>query len=150
MNAKVRLVIILSGGLFLIDRLFKWLSANDWAQEQLINNRLGWLPSVNHGIAFGLPIPSALIIILSVPLLALVIYFLLKQTNALAQAGLFFILLGALSNLFDRIFYQHTLDYFLVLTSLFNLADVMIVVGVGLCLWGMRKKDPSLPVGGSG
>ena len=36
---------------------------------------------------------------------------------------------GALSNLIDRMVYGYTVDYFLILTGVINLADVMIVAG---------------------
>jgi signal peptidase II len=142
MNAKVRLTIILSGGLFFfLDRLLKYFSTGNWSGEKLIGNYFGWLPSANHGIAFGLPVPPLVIIIASLPLIALVIFLFYKTSNALARAGLYFVLLGAVSNLFDRLVYGHTLDYFLVFISIFNLADMMIVAGVGLCLLALKKPD---------
>ena len=39
------------------------------------------------------------------------------------------IFFGALSNLIDRVMYSHTVDYFLILTAVINIADVMIAMG---------------------
>ncbi|MBU1778489.1 signal peptidase II, partial [Patescibacteria group bacterium] len=48
---------------------------------------------------------------------------------------MFFIIFGAISNLTDRLEYGYVIDYFsLKYFTIFNLADVMIVIGV-FCLF---------------
>ena len=47
----------------------------------------------------------------------------------LRATGYALIFFGALSNLFDRLLYHHTVDYLLIFTAVINLADVMIVGG---------------------
>ena len=143
MKNSIRPVLLSLGGfLFILDRLFKYLSTHDWSGSRLLNSFFGWLPSLNHGIAFGLPVPGAFIILLSLFFIALLIWFYIRHADVFVRAGIILILLGAFSNLFDRIFFGHTLDYFLVLTSIFNLADVLVVAGAGLCLLMMRKNSP--------
>jgi len=44
------------------------------------------------------------------------------------------ILFGALSNYIDRVLFGATIDYIRLFTAVINLADVMIVGGVGLLL----------------
>lgn len=139
MNNKIRLAIILSGGfLFVADRIFKVLSSSVWPQPNLVNRFLGWLPFSNIGIAFGIPIPNWLILLFTIPLIVLVVY-LMKKNSGFVRWGLFLVLLGALSNFFDRLYYGHTLDYILVLTSIFNIADVLIVLGASICLIYHKK-----------
>ena len=55
--------------------------------------------------------------------------------------GLTLIIVGAFSNFLDRIQFEYVID-FIVLTSwpTFNLADVMILVGVAFVLWKMFRK----------
>ena len=135
MTSKIRSVIILSGGfLFCLDRWLKLFSLNRWAKEKLINDWLGWLPSNNGGIAFGLPLPNGAAVALSLVLLAILFFILLKQKNSGLGVGLWLITAGGISNLIDRIFFSHVLDYFLVWISMFNLADVMIVGGALMAL----------------
>ena len=75
-------------------------------------------------------------------------YFQQKQTlNTWAMTLIF---AGALSNFFDRVFIRATVDYFLLLTGIINLADVLIVVGFVLYLYNnFRKNVSQTPSGGS-
>lgn len=142
MTSKARLLlIILVSGLFLfLDRLFKYLSLHNWSNSHLVNKFLGWQPSLNAGLAFSLPMPSMVTIILTVPIIAIVIYLLYKQRQQFPlNLALAFIATGALSNLWDRLAYRHTVDYFLILTAIINIADVMITVGFVLYLLGRKK-----------
>lgn len=144
----------LSTGLFLIlDRFLKYQSLHAWADPHLLNKYLGWMPYLNPGIGFGLPVPNLLIIAFTIPIIILIGYLLtinkqnkpvnnstIQQFNNstispfIIHNSLFIILTGALSNFADRIIYHHTVDYFLTLTSLYNLADVMIVAGFAIYL----------------
>lgn len=56
---------------------------------------------------------------------------------AMTPCGLFLIFLGSLSNLVDRFIYNGVVDYIRpgAFLPAFNLADVMIVVGVGVAVW---------------
>jgi lipoprotein signal peptidase len=178
MIKKAQLIIYLSAGLFLIlDRFFKFQSLHAWTTPNLINKYLGWQPYLNPGIGFGLPVPNALIIALTVPILILIGYLLvinneqpylpagrltinkrsklvnnltIQQFNHSTTSPFFnlysliFILAGALSNFADRVIYHHTVDYFLALTSLYNLADVMIIAGFVIYLFSLRTNGNSL------
>lgn len=134
------------GGLFLIlDRWFKHMSIWSWADKGLINNFFGWFPLHNTGIAFGLPVPVWISITLTIPIIVFLTFFFFKSLLSISnfpisQMALFLILLGALSNFYDRIVYHGTLDYFLILTSIINLADVMIVGGFVLLLMANARK----------
>ena len=58
-----------------------------------------------------------------------------------AIIGLLLILLGALSNFFDRLAYGYVIDYFYLKNfTIFNLADASISGGAILALIGLNKK----------
>ena len=96
----------------------------------------------NSGIAFSLPLSDVVFWALALPVFGLLLYVFLASAlkgNAFVSGALFFILLGAVSNLGDRLFYQATIDYMLIVNrSAVNIADGMIVGSV-LALIFKRK-----------
>ncbi|MSU75644.1 MAG: signal peptidase II [Candidatus Magasanikbacteria bacterium] len=156
-------IIFFCGFLFFIDRWLKWQALHGWANDRLVNRWLGWHPFLNPGVAFGIPLPSWLIIILTVPVLGLILFLIFKHETAntppsppargdlsippsqggtrgvLANYSLLLIFFGALSNLIDRVLYGHTVDYFLILTAVINVADVMIVAGFVIYFLGKSE-----------
>lgn len=74
-----------------------------------------------------------------IPLLALFygIYYLLKnsQLNKLLVLGICFVIGGGLGNLYDRLLYGSVtdflhIDFYILKTGIFNLADVSIMIGM--------------------
>lgn len=146
-----RLVSLFFGGtFFILDRILKYLALYTWPEPKTAFGSVGWNPFLNPGIAFGIPVPNWLIISLTIPIVFIVGYLIFfnskKSFSSLKENGthsipskssqeffiwlaLIFILSGALSNLIDRIIYQHTVDYVLIFTGIINLADVLIVSG---------------------
>ena len=146
-------MLVICGFLFLADRYLKWQALYEWGNDYLLNRFFGWHPFLNPGVAFSIPVPSWLIIALTLPILCLLGYLLLNEFFHVARStqhvageldykilsaqngyvlrvmcyGLIFF--GALSNLIDRVLYGYTIDYFLILTGVINLADVMIALG---------------------
>lgn len=131
---------IFTGGffLFLFDRLLKFLSENTFTNPKVFMKIFGWQPYHNPGIAFNLPLPNWLSITLTVPILLIIIFFLIKfyknQSALHIFVGLSVIFWGALSNMIDRIFFHSTLDYWLLGTGLINLADLLIISGFVIIL----------------
>ena len=142
---KVRLAIILSGGLFLLlDQFLKWQATHAWTQPQLINPYLGWQLYLNPGVAFSLPLVNWLAIVLTIPMILFIAFLFAKsfsKNNLLEFAAWSLVLFGAISNLSDRIFYHHVIDYFLVATGIINIGDALIVAGLVLFLLGIRKRS---------
>lgn len=60
--------------------------------------------------------------------------------NDILPFAFYLIIAGAISNYIDRVFFAVTIDYLRVLTSVINLADVMIVGGVILLIWKVKSK----------
>ena len=132
--------------LFIIDRISKYLALNKlpgrgvylfkYLQFQLQNN---------FGIAFGILLPSTLIIILiSLIIISLFYYFLknIKKENYLNIFLLGLVIIGSLSNLIDRIIHKSVIDFIQIgLWPTFNLADAFISIGIILFLIFNIKKD---------
>ena len=109
-------------------------------------------PSANPGVVFGLMLPRWFVAAATVVTMAMVcVFFATSPKNAWAlHLGLAFILGGALGNLYDRLFsavvlpenagvIRHHVRDFVDCAELhypwvFNVADVLLVLGVGLLL----------------
>ncbi len=134
-RSHLYLLIFTSGFLFLADQILKYLArSNSDFTFYLLKPWIGWEFLANSGIAFGIHVPQYIII----PLTLLILVFALlysvhiKQKSARFVIGLALIIAGAVSNLVDRVVFSSTIDYFRIITSVFNLADIMIVVGAVL------------------
>lgn len=152
MSARARFftATAISGLFLLLDRWFKYMSLGAWSEHVFFNDYLGWLPFQNPGIAFGLPLPYWLTILFTTPFIVIVALILMRGLATTAETGIFhfstnaallLILFGAVSNLIDRLFYHATLDYFLIITTVINLADVMIVTGFAILLLSTKKTN---------
>lgn len=140
MSKLTRQSIVFAGGffLFLNDRLLKFLSENIFTNQKIFLKIFGWHPYRNTGIAFNLPLPNWLSVSLTIPILLIIIFLLAKfyknQNSLYLFVGLNAIFWGALSNLIDRLFFQSTIDYWLLGTGLINLADLLIISGFVIIL----------------
>jgi signal peptidase II len=112
----------------------------------------------NPGVTFGLaPNQTDLILALTAAAtLGLVVWFLAtRSTSRLLHAGLAMIIGGAFGNLYDRLRWAKVRDFFLFYVGdwkwpNFNVADSLIVVGVGFVIWdalfGHRPEAKPEPV----
>ncbi len=105
--------------LFLLDRLTKWLFFD--------------ASVLNTGVAFGLfGGNNVLLAILTAILFVAVIWWYYKEPSV----GLTLVAAGALGNLFDRVLFGGVVDFIdLGFWPAFNVADALVVVGVGLLLY---------------
>ncbi len=98
----------------------------------------------NYQIAFSLPLQGKIVFALIVVVaLAFGYYFvsLFKEKRPEAIFA-FLVFLGSMSNLMDRINYGFVVDYlYLKYFTVFNLADVAIVIGVAGLLFSWRRVD---------
>lgn len=152
------IVIILA---FLIDRATKL-----WAAQFLAENRPtqlhAWLTiqeTYNRGIAFGMfqgigPLVGWLTILV---VIALSVYLVRTPKELwLMRLGLAILIGGALGNLVDRIFAGYVLDFIETpfRQGIFNMADVLIYVGIGLTILGSilqkseekQKRQPTVTI----
>ena len=119
-----------------------------WDRPELIGKYFGWEPFFNKGIAFGIVMPKIIVVMLTLFIIASVVYFYILNEKTPAdtkdsrlKTGLMLILIGALSNLADRLIYDHTIDYFRLFTSVINLADIFIVVGFVLYFSSLKQES---------
>jgi lipoprotein signal peptidase len=143
--------IFLFAGTIILDRLTKyWILANP--RPKSLTSWLSFELQYNRGISWGIfnDGGQAAFIILTVMisffLIGLALYTWARWLNYFPIYGEALIIGGALSNLFDRIFYGGVID-FIVLSyegwswPIFNCADAAIVIGVGLMLLQQCRKS---------
>ncbi|MGR3177113.1 MAG: signal peptidase II [Candidatus Anammoxibacter sp.] len=125
------------------DLLSKWIVFGKYEESgyvSLIPGILGIICSVNEGIAFGLfPSKGNALIYFTIFAIALIIwiYYQSEKSNTLNTIGLAIILSGATGNLWDRIVFHSVRDFIDMHIGnyhwpTFNVADMLICVGVGL------------------
>ncbi|HDQ22862.1 MAG TPA: signal peptidase II [Candidatus Uhrbacteria bacterium] len=133
---KLLLIIFFSFSLFGAESVIKYYFINKIPSEgfYLLGNYLQLVFSPNENMAFGLAMPQFIIIILIIIILIFLSYLwwlsLIKASLAHVLA-VSLIILGALSNLIDRLIFGYVIDYINVfIWPVFNLADCLIVAGV--------------------
>ncbi|MDP2708796.1 MAG: signal peptidase II [bacterium] len=127
-----------------LDRLFKALALKG-LEFSMIGHILQFSLVKNYYIAFSLPLAGIwLNAVIGVIILCLIYYWLLirwpgQKMNRLCLSA---VILGAGSNLFDRLAYGYVIDYFnLKYFTVFNLADALIVAGVAALIFLTYKKE---------
>jgi lipoprotein signal peptidase len=138
---------IASGGFFIfLDQFLKWQALHSWSEPRLLNTFLGWDPFLNPGIAFGIPVPTSLVIAITALILLGITFLLVRRWKSYGERPLMLLALillfaGALSNAIDRIVYRHTIDYCRIFFSIFNVADVLIITGFMLYFFQTQKTN---------
>lgn len=99
----------------------------------------------NAGIALGLKLPAVVILILSTLfVLAMVVWFFThRPRTVLWTVALGLIVGGGVSNLLERVWFQGSVADYIAFGRLgsFNLADVAIVIGIGLALYKLLRDE---------
>ena len=125
-----------------IDRYTKAL-ALQLTHEKVVNTFLSFILTFNRGINWGLfnNIDSSVFILINCAIAVVVIalffytFICFKQHESIIPHVL--VLAGAVSNYFDRLYYHGVIDFILFSVGdwswpAFNIADVAIVIGIGL------------------
>ncbi len=125
--------------LVFLDRVIKWVVVGRHLFWQIGPLRLSVV--YNDGIAFGLfsDWPAWILIAINFLLILVLLFVLLgiKREQILVLIGGILIFSGAIGNFIDRLFVGSVVDYIhLGRFPVFNLADVMISVGVTVILLG--------------
>ena len=111
----------------------------------LISNVLKLTYVRNTGAAFSLFVGfSSYLVVIGLIVAAAVVYFHYKgpKKNYYLQIGLAFVLGGSLGNLIDRILRGYVIDYIdITIWPVFNLADIMINVGVILIAYKLFAEE---------
>ncbi len=127
---------------FVVDRVCKYVALEKFSalgrEFLLVGDLLKFKLAYNPGVAFGIMIPSVAIVILFVVVMIVCVRLMLahwRQRDGLQVSALLLIIAGGASNMLDRVYFGQVIDYFdLKFYTIFNLADVMIFVGVMILL----------------
>ncbi len=134
---------------FVADRLFKEISIKKFSpqyggEDFFIVPKLFYFTFFkNEHLAFSLPLDISTIVIISIVLIAALFIILfrefkMKNTASVLMIGL--VIIGALSNLQDRVTLGFVIDYFhLYPISYFNLADMMIGAGIVVLIFKFKE-----------
>lgn len=96
----------------------------------------------NPGIAFSIPLPQTLTLIITGTLIIGFSTLFIQTNNPSLKIALATTILGASSNFIDRLLTGYTTDYFIFFTrSAINIADILIMIGIGYCAWYYQKAD---------
>lgn len=128
---------------FILDRYLKNLAVTTNKSHDLLGDILAFNFIPNYNIAFSLPLKGPwLIITIGLIIIAITIYLILFKLKRSEKISFFLILLGAISNLIDRLQYGFVIDYFdLKWFTIFNLADVLITLGTAMLIFSLFKKS---------
>lgn len=134
-----------AGAIFFIgDRLLKSLAIkqpND--NYQIIGDIFTFHFIPNFNIAFSLPFSGPwLTAAISLIIVVIIIYLFSSKLKTFDKIAFFLILLGAISNLLDRMRYGFVIDYLnLQWFTVFNLADFLISLGTAILIFRVFKKS---------
>ena len=133
---------ILFGAIVALDRLTKisMVRGFDWNFSIL---HLGLFP--NHGLIFSIPAPmwvSVGVMFIAIAIVGIMLIRAMKKNQTIVALAMSFIIIGALSNLVDRLWYGYVIDFisFGRWFTIFNLADVTIAVGLVFWLRDLTKR----------
>lgn len=137
---------------FVFDRLLKWCTIHSLLPQKTACSLLPkWFSLAqykNMGIAFSIPLPHPLTLFLSVVILFFLLFFVIQgyykkqDTTQIFFTSLIFF--GAFSNFIDRAQYSFVVDYIQLplFWWIFNIADIMIVLGIIGLIWRMLRSSP--------
>ena len=133
-----------------LDQIIKYWALNYLKEIEsipVINNIFNLTYVENRGAAFGM-LQNNQSIFVVVAILASVFglyYVHTKKVNNLGKIGILLVISGAIGNLIDRVrlgFVVDYLDFHIIWSYVFNLADCFVVVGtILLCLYIITSKE---------
>lgn len=119
----------------LLDQLTKYLARVYLAQPKVIINKFFSLELAhNSGVAFSIPVPSIIVMLLTVVFLVFGGWWAKKELDLKqkrAQVCVALIAAGAIGNLIDRVLYGYVTDFISIWRwPVFNFADIWIFAGI--------------------
>ncbi|MDD4304140.1 MAG: signal peptidase II [Patescibacteria group bacterium] len=132
--------------LFLLDRITKYLAINKLHKSGVYFNKLLSLHfTQNTGIAFGLKINQIIIEILTIIIIIILNSIFIKHIKKHEYTKSFLIgviIIGAFSNLIDRIYYNGVIDFLEIFSlSIINFADIYISISIIVYILISSKKS---------
>ena len=133
-----------------LDQIIKYWALNSLKEVNsipVINNIFSLTYVENRGAAFGmLQNNQSIFILVAAVASCFGLYYLhSKKVNNLGKIGILLVISGAIGNLIDRVrlgFVVDYLDFHIISSYVFNLADCFVVVGtILLCLYIITSKE---------
>ncbi|MCI7207133.1 MAG: signal peptidase II [Clostridiales bacterium] len=133
-----------------LDQIIKYWALNylkELNSIPVINNIFSLTYVENRGAAFGmLQNNQSIFILVAAVASCFGLYYLhSKKVNNLGKIGILLVISGAIGNLIDRVrlgFVVDYLDFHIIWSYVFNLADCFVVVGtILLCLYIITSKE---------
>lgn len=133
-----------------LDQIIKYWALNSLKEVNsipVINNIFSLTYVENRGAAFGmLQNNQSIFILVAAVASCFGLYYLhSKKVNNLGKIGILLVISGAIGNLIDRVrlgFVVDYLDFHIIWSYVFNLADCFVVVGtILLCLYIITSED---------
>lgn len=133
-----------------LDQIIKYWALNSLKEVNsipVINNIFSLTYVENRGAAFGmLQNNQSIFILVAAVASCFGLYYLhSKKVNNLGKIGILLVISGAIGNLMDRVrlgFVVDYLDFHIIWSYVFNLADCFVVVGtILLCLYIITSKE---------
>lgn len=145
---------LLGIAVFIVDRITKLLALRFFDHEYSIFPGLSFQLVYNRGISWGIAnTPNPRVFMCVTLLIIFVTFYLAWYTLNRARAGEqiygeILILSGSISNILDRLLYGGVIDFILFYWKsysfpIFNIADVAIVIGVGIMFLQLYKIERS-------
>lgn len=128
-------IYIIISNIFILDRIIKiFFIKNPSLSKDFLFLNFGL--EKNTGIAFGIPFNKPLLILIGIIFSIIMMILLARAKEKILAIILFLFLMGALSNLLDRLIYEAVIDYIaLPHLFVFNIADVLISGGFLLTMF---------------
>lgn len=134
------------------DQLSKWYILSLKQFPYIVNNFMAIDFAVNRGVMSGIfhSESFAPFVVVTSGIVLFLIVFSFFTWNRFKQGCSIFgetlVIAGALSNIFDRVLHGGVIDFIRLnyhhfVWPIFNIADVSIVIGVGLMLWASHEKQ---------
>ena len=139
------LAVAAAAAFVLLDELIKAEALKTFPSDAAIHGTPLFALAVhkNIGVAFDIPFKMPLIYLASIIIATCLIHVITQTYKKKPETALFatLILIGAAGNLYDRVVYGFTVDYFLILKRLaINISDLIILLGVaGILLSGKKS-----------
>jgi len=139
-NWKIGLVILVSILALVLESVIKYSIVNKLPVSgvYLVKPILQIIYTPNYNIAFSLPLPFVMVIVIVISALIFLSYLwrhYLKSGDLKLLFAISLVIVGALSNLIDRFALGYVVDYInIFIWPIFNLADCLIVAGIFIYL----------------
>ncbi len=146
-----RKIFLITSFSIVIDQIIKYIVSNCLSKVTIIPNFISLVYAQNNGVAFSMLSGKRVFIILASLILVYILVYMLnkeKEKNALIIWSYGILFGGIFGNLIDRIIRGVVVDYISISIvgyyfPIFNLADVLITIGVILLVISYFKESKS-------